>query len=107
MAIRPPSGPAWDPAPDVAAGPAGGSPSREIGAVAAAREALAQHLAHLPVIVGVSYDPNMGRPVIVVREVSTGRVVAQIPPDTATARLHDWEREVRKALADGKDEIRA
>ncbi|MBE3591167.1 MAG: hypothetical protein IMW98_10200 [Firmicutes bacterium] len=105
MAIRPPSGPAWDPTRDLA-GAAAVPPPREAPALSAAREALAQHLARLPVIVGVSYDPNMGRPVIVVREVSTGRVVAQIPPDTATARLSDWEREVRRALAEGKDETR-
>lgn len=63
-----------------------------------ARARLRDHLAGLAVVVGVQFDLGLQRAVIVVREVSTGRVIQQIPPDTPIARFADIREQVAAAV---------
>lgn len=64
----------------------------------AAQERLREHLVGLPVVVGVRFDTSLQRAVIVVREVSTGRVLQQIPPDTPMARLAQVREQVAASV---------
>lgn len=55
----------------------------------------------LPVVVGVKFDIALQKAVIVVREVATGRIVAQIPEDTPAAQLRDVGKWIRDRLVSG------
>lgn len=77
----------------------GGDPSWSPGPVLV--KALTDKLKGLPVVVEVAYDARLQQPVILIREVKSGRVVEQIPSSELSARLSRLQKDIQTKLREG------